>query len=70
MRSRRLIAFSLFPCGRVKRYETNMKWTQDFHCVFSEMKTQTFENAFVWTGPIKVSVVIFPWGLSLSTSRQ
>ena len=26
-------------------------WTQYFHCVFSEMKTRTFENAFVWTGP-------------------
>ena len=25
-------------------------WTQHFHCVFSEMKTQTFENVFVWTG--------------------
>ena len=26
-------------------------WTQYFHCVFNEMKTQTFENASVWTGP-------------------
>ena len=26
-------------------------WTQYFHGVFSEMKTQTLENAFVWTGP-------------------
>ena len=24
-------------------------WTQYFHCVFSDIKTQTFENAFVWT---------------------
>ena len=26
-------------------------WTQYFHCVFGEMKTQIFLNAFVLTGP-------------------
>ena len=53
MRNRRLKAFQSllsFPCGRVKDLKT-IVWTQYFHCVFGEMKTQTFANAFVLTGP-------------------
>ena len=36
-----------FSCEQVK----TIVWTQYFHYIFSEMKMQTFENAFVWTGP-------------------
>ena len=48
MRSRRLKAFSvafIVFVWTVKRFEN------DHVNVFSEMKTQTFENAFLWTGP-------------------
>ena len=33
-------------------------WTQYFHCVFSEKKPQTFENAFVRRGPKCVKLFV------------
>ena len=48
MRSRRLKAFSSFPCDGQNDLKT-IVWTQlYFYCVFSEIQMQTFENASVW----------------------
>ena len=46
-RLERFQSLLLFSCEQVK----TIVWTQYFHYIFSEMKMQTFENAFVWTGP-------------------
>ena len=54
-------------------------WTQCFHCVFNEMKTQTFENAFVWTRPqapvshllsIVTAMLGNPWSLNTILVRN
>ena len=56
MRSRRLKAFSVVFIVCVWTGKTicskTIVWTQYFHCVFSDMRTQTFENAFVWFASI------------------